>query len=179
MKKIHNFRESLAKSHAAENLPWESIYRQAFPRFQALVNHRDDGPHQRAGIDRSVILDNSKQILVDEKVRFTDYDDIALEYLSNDRTGALGWVCKPLFMCDYIAYMIAPLGRGYLLPVEQLQAAYSRYGVEWRGKYYIAKARNPNYTTLSVCVPANVLFKAIGECLRVSFKPIISKDQGL
>ena len=37
-----------------------------------MVDHRDDGEHQRAGIDRSVILANSKQLLIDEKVRNKD-----------------------------------------------------------------------------------------------------------
>jgi hypothetical protein len=35
----------------------------------AMIDHRQDGEHQRAGIDRSIVLNNSKQILIDEKVR--------------------------------------------------------------------------------------------------------------
>ena len=104
MSAVHDFADSLAASHRASDLPiWEEIYRKSFPDFLAMVDHRQDGEHQRAGIDRSVILENSKQILIDEKIRWKPYPDIAVEYLSNDRTGAPGWACKPL-RADYIAY---------------------------------------------------------------------------
>ena len=67
---MHDFRDSLAKSHAAEDLPlWREVYEKAFPFFQEMLNHRMDGEHQRAGVDRSIILYNSKQILIDENVR--------------------------------------------------------------------------------------------------------------
>lgn len=120
----HSFKESLAFSHEADELPfWEQCYKKAFPTMQAMLNHRDDGDHQRQGIDRSVILANGKQLWIDEKVRKKDYGDILLEYVSNDRTNAPGWVCKPL-LCDYIAYAIIPSSKCYLLPVPQLQAAW-------------------------------------------------------
>ena len=104
MSAVHDFSDSLAASHRASDLSiWEEIYRKSFPDFLAMVDHRQDGEHQRAGIDRSVMLENSKQILIDEKIRWKPYPDIAVEYLSNDRTGAPGWACKPL-RADYIAY---------------------------------------------------------------------------
>ena len=50
---MHDFGESLRFSHSASDLPiWEEVYRQAFPSFAAMVDHRQDGEHQRAGIDR-------------------------------------------------------------------------------------------------------------------------------
>ena len=174
---MHDFAESLASSHAASDLPiWEEIYRSSFPGFVAMVDHREDGEHQRAGIDRSVILANSKQILVDEKVRGRNkitgkvYEDIALEYLSNEGRGVPGWVCKPL-RADYIAYAIAPLGRCYLLPVMQLQLAWSRNGDLWRQQYRSVRAQNNGYVTVSVGVPVGVVFAEVGRALRVRFKP--------
>lgn len=177
----HNFTESLAMSHAAEDLPvWEEVYRAAFPNMVAFINHRDDGQHQRNGIDRSVILNNAKQIWIDEKVRGRNkktgkvYTDIALEYLSDSERGVPGWVCKPL-LCDYIAYAIAPIGKCYLLPVPQLQQAWQRHRLDWVHRYREVKAHNRSgnreWWTLSVPVPANVLFAAIGACLRVEFTP--------
>ena len=168
---MHDFLGSLAASHAASDLPiWEQIYRAAFPSFCAMVDHRQDGEHQRAGIDRSVILQNSKQILIDEKIRYKPYNDILLEYLSNDRTGALGWVCKPL-RADYIAYAIAPLGRCYLLPVIQLQTAWTQKGEFWKLTCREIVAKNRGYNTLSIAVNPDQLFPAIGAALRVSFSP--------
>jgi hypothetical protein len=169
MQSFHNFNDSLAASHGVSDLPiWEEIYRKSFPDFLMMADHRQDGEHQRAGIDRSVILENSKQLLIDEKYRFKDYSDIALEYLSNDRTGALGWVCKPL-RCDYIAYAIGPIGMCYLLPVIQLQQAWARKGEFWKRTYFNPVAPNRNYNTRSVAVPVNDLFAEIGRALRVEF----------
>jgi hypothetical protein len=166
---IHDFKRSLAKSHRAADLPiWEEIYRRAFHDFAAMVDHRADGEHQRAGIDRSIILANSKQLLVDEKIREVDYGDILLEHVSNDRRGDPGWVCKPL-RADYIAYAVLPSRVCYLLPVPQLQQAWRRWGSEWLARYRRVEARNAEYLTLSCPVPVRVLFSAIGQCLRVSF----------
>ncbi len=186
---IHNFKKSLARSHAAEDLPcWGELYKEAFPTLQAVVNHREDGFHQRAGIDRSVILENSKQILIDEKVRYRNektgqiYQDIALEFLSSVESNVPGWVCKPL-LCDYIAYAIAPLGICYLLPVIQLQKAWILFGEQWKlfgvdngnKQFHIINALNSSngrrYTTRSIAVPVNELFAKIGQCLRPTFKP--------
>ncbi len=179
----HNFAESLAASHAAEDLPlWSEVYHKAFPTLAAIINHRQDGDHQRQGIDRSLILANSKQILIDEKVRWRNkktglvYDDIALEYLSDRDRGIPGWVCKPL-LCDYIAYAIAPIGKCYLLPVLQLQQAWSNRSGEWLETYKKIEAENksPNgnkWVTLSVGVPVNVVFKEIGGCLRLEFNAV-------
>ncbi len=171
---IHDFHESLAKSHKASDLPiWEQIYTRAFPGYLAMVDHRADGEHQRAGIDRSVILANSKQILIDEKARFPNkngyvYEDILLEYVSVDRTGAPGWVCKPM-RADYIAYAIVGLGICYMLPVIQLQLAWLRKGDAWRSEYPTCKAPNNGYMTLNCPVPVDVLFPAIGSAFRVRF----------
>ena len=181
----HNFNDSLAKSHAAVDLPlWDVVYKQAFPYMIAFHDHREDGQHQRSGIDRSVILDNSKQILIDEKARYKNkngkiYSDIALEYLSNEERCIAGWVCKPL-LADYIAYAILPLGKAYLMPVIQLQLAWKRYGEQWKLDYpFKIKAYNENYgikyTTISVGIPVAVLFKAIGDCLRVNFTPLMGE----
>ena len=174
---MHDFGESLRFSHSASDLPiWEEVYRQAFPSFSAMVDHRQDGEHQRAGIDRSVILENSKQILIDEKVRGRNritgavYDDIALEYLSVAEKRVPGWVCKSL-RADYIAYAIAPLGKCYLLPVIQLQIAWYRCGDYWIERFKRIEAKNNGYTTISVGVPVKDLFREIGGALRVTFQP--------
>ena len=180
---MHNFTESLEFSHKASDLPiWEEIYSQAFPGFVSMIDHRQDGEHQRAGIDRSIIMPTSKQILIDEKVRGRNkktgkvYTDILLEYLSDEERNKPGWVCKPL-RADYIAYAIAPLGIGYLLPVPQLQKAWVWNREEWIKDYTPPiKAYNQEgsykWTTISVGVPVKVLFQEIGKCLRVNFEPL-------
>ena len=175
---MHCFADSLAVSHAASDLPlWEAVYRSAFVGFTAMVDHRQDGEHQRAGIDRSVILANSKQVLIDEKVRGRNrrtgkvYDDIALEFWSNREREVPGWVCKPL-RADFIAYAIAPLGKCYLLPVLQLQLAWQRHGKQWKAEHREVLSHNPGYTTVSIAVPVAEVFAKLGGCLRINFEPI-------
>jgi len=175
---MNDFEACLKQSHAAEDWPvWGQVYTQAFPQMLEMISHREDGPHQRAGIDRSVIMANSKQILIDEKARGRNkitgkvYDDIALEYMSDAERSMQGWVCKPL-LADYIAYAILPLGKCYLLPVIQLQAAWEANKGRWLKQYGTIKAKNPTWTTLSCCVSPDELFSRIGACLRLTFDAI-------
>jgi hypothetical protein len=174
---MNDFADDLAYSHASEDLPcWLEIYKQAFPTMSGMISHRKDGEHQRAGIDRSIILESGKQITVDEKIRRKNYGDIALEYIANDRTNAPGWVCKSL-LCDYIAYAVQTTGKAYLLPVPQMQAAWAANSEKWKKLYFNPKAPNRGYKTISVAVPIDVLFAAIGKCLRVDFTPIQEDEE--
>jgi hypothetical protein len=184
MSVIYNFNEQLELSNRCQDLPvWESIYRKAFPDFAAMIKHPKDGWHQRAGIDRSVILNNSKRILIDEKNRFRNrktgkvYEDIALEYWSNMERKSPGWVCKPL-ICDYIGYAIIPIGKCYLLPVIQLQQAWKIHGESWKRAYPNILTPNEGWTTQSVGVPPHVLFPAIGAFLRIEFEPMEEDEPG-
>lgn len=178
MTRVHSFNESLRRSHAASDLPcWKQIYEAAFPGMVACIDHRQDGDHQRQGIDRSIILSNSKHILVDEKIRYRDYGDVLLEYWSNHERQIAGWVCKPL-LSDYICYAIAPTGHAFLLPVPQLQQAWEVNGGEWCHRFGSRNARNNGYTTVSCPVPLEVLYPAIGECLRVRFEPVSTHEKG-
>lgn len=166
----HNFAKSLMASHEAEDLPiWRDIYQKAFPMMQEMINHRQDGDHQRHGIDRSIILRNSKQILVDEKIRFKPYDDILLEVWSDFERKKPGWVAKDL-LCDYIAYAVSPLGRCYLLPTPQLRLAWQKNGKRWWDNNYRPKAKNDGgWVTVSVVVPADELMAEIRDALVVRF----------
>lgn len=176
---VHDFFECRARSHEAEDLPlWGEVYKQAFGETCKIISHRQDGDHQRAGIDRSIILSNSSQLLIDEKIRGRCkktgkiYTDIALEYEHKYSNGRIlpGWVCKPL-RCHYIAYAIAPLGKCYLLPVPQLQKAWADNKEMWKKSYPSIVAFNRGYTSHSVGVPVDILFKAIGKALRLGFTP--------
>jgi len=171
---IHNFNDSLQRSHAASDHPmWLECYKQFFPDMVTMIDHRQDGDHQRNGIDRSIIMQNSKQILIDEKVRDKNYKDIFLEYISVDTTKAPGWVCKPL-MCDYIAYAILPRGRAYLLPVISLQRAWKALGKTWIEKYGAKPVPNEGYVTWGCPVPFEPLFSALQRAQEARFKPILN-----
>jgi len=175
---MNDFKKDLEYSHDCETMKfWERAYRHFFPTMASTVVHGQDGEHQRAGVDRSVILENSKQVLIDEKARrIKDTGDIMLEYTSNDRTGGLGWAEKPL-RCDYVAYAFVPSRKVYLLPFIQLQNAWMRNKEEWLKKYRTKKAPNRNYNTLNCPIPTNVLFAQIGAGLRYDEATASEVDQ--
>lgn len=175
---MNQFDQCLKQSHAAADMPfWKDCYRMAFPTIVAMQDHRQNGEHQRQGIDRSIVLDNGTCIWVDEKVRGRNritgrvYEDIALEEWSSLERKTPGWVVKSL-LAHYIAYAIAPLGKCYLLPVLQLQESWRRNSQEWKQRFFEIRAVNEAYTTICWAIPPPVLFKAIGTCLRVQFQPL-------
>jgi len=176
--RANSFEDCLSLSHEAAELPlWEETYKQAFPGFIGMHYHESDGWHQRHGIDRSIILANSKQILVDEKVRGTNkktekvYADIAIEYQSSVEHNTPGWAEKSL-LADYIAYAILPLGKCYLLPVLQMQEAWRKNKTDWIRKYGYNDSQNSGYRTRFCPVPHKELYMAIGRELRVEFEPV-------
>jgi len=166
---VNDFYSDLKYSHKQEdNEIWNVVYSRAFPNMVSFNSVRDDGEHQRAGIDRVIVCSDGRTIKIDEKVRRVDYGDILLEYISVDTTGAPGWVEKNL-LCDYIAYAVIPSTTCFMLPVVQLQTAWAKNKSAWLEKYGTRSAKNNGYNTLNCPVPVNVLFSAIGQCLRLNW----------
>lgn len=180
--KEHSFTECLARSHSYEDAAWwPVVYRKAFPTFLAMTSVRADGWHQRAGIDRVITLANSKQILIDEKVRDNDYGDIILERWSDRERLKPGWVQRADLACDFIAYAIAPTEMCYLLPFHLLRSAWRQFGPQWckwaeanngKGSYgfRVVCARNNGYTTESIAVPTDTLFSCIERAMKISWQ---------
>jgi hypothetical protein len=166
---VHNFQSSLRQSHEDTELPiWKEAFARLFPGFQALLWHNEDGEHQRAGCDCSVILQNSKQVLLDVKVRYSPYTDILLERWSNLEAQVPGWVVKPL-RADFIAYAVLPLGKLYLLPVLPLQAAWRANEEEWMRIGKLIDAPNGGYVTRSWALDPDTIFRAMSV---TSFEPV-------
>lgn len=180
---VYEFNQQLKLSAEAEDLPiWDGIYDLAFERLvRKIHSYRRDMEMQKRGIDRGIELTSGQEVYVDEKVRFRNrngnvYDDIALEYISVEEQNVPGWVCKPGFANHYIAYLIAPLGRVYLLPMLNLHLAWLRNGAEWlvqHGSRQTAteRAGGSVYHTRFCPVPARALYQAIGATLRVPITP--------
>ena len=154
------FESRLAQSHRIQDHAfWYDLYEQFFPTMVSLQTYKKYGFWQQQGIDRGIILNTSKQVLVEEKVRYANrytgrvYEDIALEYWANYEKRKPGWVCKPL-MADFILYLILPLRRAYLFPVIQLQAAWEANKTRWKAEKTTITAKNSGSTSKSLCIPA-------------------------
>lgn len=166
---VHNFEESLARSHAqADAQWWNEVYRRAWPSLVTSASIRDDGFAQRGGIDRIVVLNSGRQITIDEKVREQDWPDVLLEQWSDEQRKKPGWIQKPL-ACEYIAYAYIPSRTCLLFPTLTLQRAWRLHGRDWISKYPTVRARNSGYVTASVPVPRKVLFDAIADAMHVEW----------
>ncbi len=163
MSVAHDFEEQLAYSEeASQEAFWDAVYRKAFP---TLVNHMPcpgDVESQRMGIDRLILLSNGQTLKIDEKKRRKDRNDVLLEYVSVDTTGAPGWVEKDLAI-DYIAYAFMPSRQCLLMPWPQLRRAWFGFKDQWLRKYKIPPVPNKGYHTLCVAVPIPVLQNAIAK----------------
>lgn len=166
----HNFADSLALSHRhADAHWWRLVYQEAFTDLESMPSVRNDGWAQRGGIDRVLTLGCGKTLTVDEKVRSEDYDDILLEYWSDEARKVPGWVAKPL-ACDFIAYAFIPSQRCYLLPFQTLRRAWRDNRKTWVRDHRETRAQNSGYTTVGVAVPIPVLMNALKDAILVRWE---------
>ena len=171
------FNEDLKFSVDSEGLGfWRDVYAQFFPGNVAVIRHSQDGDHQRLGIDTSVIMANSKVYTVDEKLRRGKWNDVLLEEFSDHERRVPGWVCKSV-LSDFVIYAVPESGKAYLMPCTALQTAWARNADTWRRtcKRVEAHNRDPRtgrtWTSLNWAIPENILFPALGQCLRANFEP--------
>ena len=171
--KVNDFRADLSFSLSQSAEPfWEFTYRAFFDGFQKMQSTGDDMAMQRAGIDRVVYLSSGQRVKIDEKIRREAYPDILIEHLSNDKTGALGWIFKPLAI-DFLAYAFLPTRKVYMLDWHALKRAWKTNGEAWKAKYKTVSARNSGYNTISTAIPTDVLCSAMVVSSIVSVSPEI------
>src|SRR5688572_1083105 len=102
---------------------WRAIYAHLFGGNAQVESVPDGHALQRRGIDRWVTDPvTGWPIAVEEKLRTTDYGDVALEYLSNSTTGAPGWIAKEDQGTDVLLYGFP--SRVLVLPWEPLRQAW-------------------------------------------------------
>jgi len=168
---IHDFEESLARSHSYANAPWWfEVYRMAFPSLASAVCVRNDGWAQRGGIDRVLTLENGRVIYLDEKVREKDWPDFLLERWSDEAREKPGWIQKPL-ACEFIAYAFVASSTCYLLPTLTLQRSWRIHGRNWIENFGTVRAQNRGYVTASVPVPRDVLLSSLSDAMQVQWSP--------
>lgn len=165
---VHNFNNDLTWSLEQEDFLNE-FYKGYFQNMveQELVTDIDI---QKSGIDRFITLANGKIVSIDEKIRRRAYNespDVLIEYVSNNTTGAKGWIEKDSAV-DYIAYIWLNDRKGVLLPFFLLQRAWETNKEEWLATYPVFKGQNKNYHSLNVAVPLTVLVKAINKAMCIS-----------
>lgn len=136
------------------------IVRQAFPNYTEF--NIVEGEANKRGNDTSVGMPYGPPVTIDWKFRKVVYEDIALEYGHTDGF-APGWAADPGKQNDLIGYVFKPIATCWLMPRLEVLNAWERYKDEWLdGRFFIVRAPNRTYYTLSVAVPFDVTKQTIG-----------------
>ena len=182
---VHSFQTELNYSHENEGAGfWVEAYNYFFPNHAAVIRHSQNGDHQRLGIDTTVVMPNSKTYRIDEKLRRGQWSDILLEEWSDHERRVPGWVCKSV-LSDFVIYAVPESGKAYLLPCGALRTAWETNADTWRRtcKRIEAHNRDPRtgrtWTSVNWAIPENILFRAIGQCLRANFEPSTNGSNGM
>jgi hypothetical protein len=163
---VHDFRRSQAFSHSRESL-WAAIYARVFGENAHVETVPDGHPLQWRGVDRWVTDPATDwPTAVEEKLRSSDYGDVALEYLSNSKTGAPGWIAKEDQWTDVLLYALPT--RVLILPWQPLREAWVDHKREWFAEaegeedgFRVVVARNSGYSSESLAVPIPDLLRAV------------------
>ena len=179
MPTIHSFSKSLedSKKDSKDKL-WNQVFELLFPGYEDACSYDEDMLMQKSGVD-DLIRWQGRIIWIDRKFRKVRedgrvYHDVALEYLSDEAAGILGWICKDT-KADYWIYLNRMNKSVQLIPVEPAQAAWKKYETEWAEKWpFQIRAYNNEHgrkwTTISRGIPVDVLDEAckeFGEGLRI------------
>ena len=96
---------------------FDVIYTTYFPELKKIEEIKDKR-RQFRGHDVHLHFNNGEKMVIDEKVRRSDWNDILIEYLSNKQTGREGWIYKN--ESDYLAYLFPKKGC-YLLDTPNIK----------------------------------------------------------
>ena len=136
---------------------------------------RSANPAQLAGIDAFVLLSSGKVVTVDFKADKYDSPRFCIEILSDVERRKPGWLIKPGYLVDYIAYLFTARDECYFLPTEALRNAVKANYAAWKdladrrlNGFRWIEAANKTYTTLSLGVPIEQIERLLGTNMCVS-----------
>jgi len=171
---MNNFKEDLIYSLEENyNDTIDSFYYNKFPHLKNIIIVEDLNLQKR-GIDKILVLDSGKEIMVDEKKRRKDYGDILLEEYSNFEKKKKGWLARDKYT-DYITYIITESNTIYLLPFLILQIVWIKNYTKWLNKYGRKFAPNIGYKTSNIPIPTNILLDEIKKQMVCKLWPTLTK----
>lgn len=139
----------------------------AFGARPARLGREEEMGCQRLGID--AVIDRTDEPypfrwLIEVKVDFraAETGNFAVEFLSNDATGRLGWAYTTN---SYVCFLNVGTGDVYVVPGPRIR----RRMADWRRQFRTGKAPNKGYQTHSVLVPVDNI--AILACAKFRLPP--------
>jgi len=164
---MKDFHQDLDRSELEQDNPIiREIYAKYFPNMSSMTAVKRDTYGQMIGIDRILVLNNSKTVKVEEKLRYADYGDILLELWSDVEKKKPGWAVKDL-ECDYIAYIILPSKTGYVWPYLAFKRAMEKDLKLWMTFGDLRETKNKGYYTQNLSVPTSVFLTSIASHMKV------------
>lgn len=155
-----DFNIDLAYSlHEGESDVFDKFYFRIFPHLEK-VELVSDIAMQKQGVDKKLIFKNGKVVLIDEKKRRADYDDILLEEYSDRDRKKKGWLSGEK-ITDYIVYAFMPTKRIFIFPFLLLQRVWLTEYDNLLNKYGRKCCQNNGYVTTFIPVPITVLFSLL------------------
>jgi len=165
MGKINYYADSVQIEQNGQR-DFDIVCKAMWPNLVRMEDIRGKDP-QYHGIDRIVHLPGNITVTIQAKIRNTTFEDILLEYISNDKTKSSGWMELPS-LAQWLLYLIVPNKTCYYFPWRSLQNLWNDNKHNWVkfGKLRLygfsrIEARNKRYNTISVTVPAKVLLSNI------------------
>lgn len=129
---VHQFGDDLdSAAGESRRAYWLEFYGKAFPDFYRLVDVPADGPAQRHGIDRRVVLRDGTQHRIQEKFRRDYWGDVLIEEWSDVERRVPGWSKKSAAAYDFLAYVIPSRRYGLLFPWPIFRQTLLQFGREW------------------------------------------------
>jgi len=159
-------------------LPWvNKFYKNVFPGVErcSAVSSAD---LQKAGIDKILRFKKGslrQSITIDEKIRYSFYNDILLEEYSNYEERTPSWLIKNNTLCDYISYIFKNQKIVYLFEYKKLKESWDSNYKHWLEKYgrKFGKTKdrfgNVLYRTSNIPVP---LAELNMECITNQTEPL-------
>lgn len=142
----------------------DAFYNVIFEDLLENIKRVENKTWQFRGVDTVITLKDGKRVLIDEKVRRTDYGDFVVELLSNEGTGRKGWAYN--YWPDYILYVLAKQRKAYLVP-QLLLSLLVRYDKEYLAGCKEIKAENEGYVTASKVILFDKLFSFFASCYEI------------
>ena len=163
----HDYQQKLEESFNQEAF-WLPLY---MAHFKDFVDFKQTGSDlDRQGADRKILLRSNEVVLVQEKIRFVDYGDIALEYLADEEKQIPGWIEKES-IAQWLAYGIKTetTHGAFFMLWKELKQAWIENRNKWALKYpKPARAPNKTYWSLSRCIPIQEIADLVPSMKRYS-----------
>lgn len=98
--------------------------------------------------------------------KFSKYrpDAVFLEFVSNDKTKAKGWMEKKEVRSKWLFYGFVNQRVAFFIDFADLRRAWKQHKREWIEQFGAKKVRNRGYNTIGVVVPLDVVLPLVRYC---------------